>query len=115
MAKQPPLPKHGTTRLEGNKLTIWVEIAGSGKLEQTTYVWTKLTNTPAIPGPAIQLAGIERNGRPSKRFVYVVAIEAFGPTCTCGDFEFRRSNEPPENACKHIKACLGAKLLEWHR
>jgi len=111
--KPPPPPKHGTARLEGGILTIWVELHNDpAQLYERKYYVTKLANTPAIPGPAIQLAALERFGRASKRFVYTVAMDHFGPTCTCGDFEFRRANERPENACKHIKAALATHLLE---
>jgi len=41
--------------------------------------------------------------------LYDIARTAFGPTCDCADFCFRRTNAP--EPCKHVRAAQEAGLL----
>jgi hypothetical protein len=44
---------------------------------------------------------------------YVAAIDRHGPLCTCADWEFRHNNNIRDPLCKHLKALVEHKLIDW--
>ncbi len=100
----------GSVRIVGDTMYIGVDLLDGGR-EEHSYRWQIIEDHPAIPGPAVRLQRLEENGSNCDGHVYDVAMTQFGPTCTCGDFEFRRADQPPELACKHVRGCVKAGFI----
>lgn len=69
----------------------------------TVYTVRRVESDPRVAHPAWEL---KKEGSTE---VYHVAIEPYGPSCSCPAATFRGSNE--RIPCKHISALLAIKLL----
>lgn len=102
---------HGRARYDPTSSVLSLtRVFSTGRVLERTYFVNRLTEYPAIPGPAFELESFEMDG--NTRVIldrYTAAMTEHGPTCTCADDTFRRQNE--EQRCKHIKALQVVGLM----
>jgi hypothetical protein len=96
-------PVHGRTKMVGDILKIR-KTKAHGIDAEADYRLTKLTDYPAIPGPAYQMQRLTEDGSPIDGFLYTVSFDDGLVTCSCGDWTFRRANS--QYPCKHGVAAI---------
>ena len=97
-------PVHGSARYLDGVLTITTQAKRGKKMvpHVVNYTVADLRPDPRVADPALSLTKADGE-------VYHVAIETFGPTCSCACATFRGSNS--KVPCKHILACQVTGLL----
>jgi hypothetical protein len=111
----------GTANYSGNLLIVTVP-AKQGKQTKpltTRYLVEDVKPDRSVAYPAYSLTKVEPNeagefvpviAKDGTGVVYHVAVQAFGPTCDCEDFECR-VNRGLKRRCKHIASMQAKGLL----
>ena len=98
--------RHGTVRLSADKKQlVVVTMRKKGKKRVRHAVAYKVQDVnpdKRVANPAYSLTKLDGT-------VYHVAQTEFGPTCSCGDANWRGSEK--RAACKHILSLRAVKLL----